>query len=444
MKPVILRMDSKGSISTESFDNVEDKFAARIARLRARRRGPLYPEIDDMTMDNESIKADINSLVQLGSIAGSLESLTEVMDSLLEENGMSPENIQQFELLANEIAGPLGEDPILLTDAQGVASTESIASQARAAYAGIVAGIKQLTSTVSQYYLRYRGLSGQLHAQLKSLQRDLKKIKYAKTLEIIPTPAMAGICAEDGSFDLSIAATTLRAFQSDVKWVVNVLAPETANMLDGVTQWLDTIDVSDDNTVTATFTKITDVATPQSPSDWRVVPMRGMMTVTRSALLFSNHCFTATRPLHPTPSASDYLVKAVMGSEITFTSLSDNPVVADDAVVSIDSIDTVLKMIDGCLEILDFNEVFSLHQVRLGKGLNGLINAGERLMQRSAAASGLSDASMAILVLAIQSPQSISLKAQSPFRDVLYESIRVTTGVIGLANAVKTAESSAE
>lgn len=446
MKPIMLRMDSKGKISTESFEAQQDKYAIRLARMRER-RDPLGIEYNDMTLENEAIKAEINSINMLQSIATSLESLTDVMEDLLESNGMSPENIQRFEVLANEIAGPMGDDPILLTNAQGVATTESMAQQARVAFASIASGVKRLATTVGQYYLRYRGLSGQLHAQLRILKTDLTKIKYSNPIQIIPTPAMAGICDESGTFDLAIAAQTLRQFTGDVKWTVNILAPETVNLMAAISQWLDNFEVTDDNVVDASFSKVLDINAPLPPTDWGVVPNEGygrQFKVSRSPLLFSNHCFVSLRPLNPLANDSEYLAKDLMASEITFTAQSDTPVVADDAVVTIDSLDTVLKMIDDSLEILDFHDVFNLHSARLIKELNGMINAGQRLMQRAGSAGELTESSMAKLVLAIQAPQSISLKAQSPFRDVLYESIRVITGVISLANAVKTAESSAE
>lgn len=446
MKPVILRMDSKGKISVESMQVQQDKYAIRLARMRDR-RDPLGIEYSDMTLENEAIKAEINSITMLQSIATSLESITEIMEDLLETNGMSPENINRMEELANEIASPLGEDPILLTDAQGVATTESLAQQARVAFASISAGIKRLVNSVSQYNLRYRGLSTQLHRQLKTAKADLTKIKYSTSIEIIPTAAMAGICDENGTFDLAIAAQTLRAFTGDVKWTVNILAPETVNLMASIGQWLDNFEVTDDNAVDASFSKVLDITAPLPPTDWAVVPNNEygrQFKVARSNLLFSNHGFVSLRPLNPTASDTEYLAKDLMVSEITFGSQSDTPVVADDAVVTIDSLDTVLKMIDDAMEILDFHDVFNLHSARLVKELNGMINAGQRLMQRAGSAGELTDASMAKLVLAIQAPQSISLKAQSPFRDVLYESIRVITGVISLATTVKTAESSAE
>lgn len=446
MKPVILRMDSKGKISTESMEVQQDKYAIRLARMRDR-RDPMGIEYNDMTLENESIKAEINSIVMLHSIATSLESITEIMEDMLETNGMSPENINRMEELANEIAGPLGEDPILLTDAQGVATTESLAQQARVAFASISAGVKRLANSVSQYYLRYRGLSTQLHRQLKTQKAELIKIKYSNAIEIIPTPAMAGICDENGTFDLAVAAQTLRAFTGDVKWTVNILAPETVNLMAAIGQWLDNFEVTDDNAVDASFSKVLDISAPLPPTDWSVVPNSAygrQYKVARSNLLFSNHYFVSLRPLNPATTDTSYLAKDLMTSEITFGAQSDSPVVADDAVVTIDSLDTVLKMIDDAMEILDFHDVFNLHSVRLVKELNGMINAGQRLMQRAGSAGELTDASMAKLVLAIQAPQSISLKAQSPFRDVLYESIRVITGVISLAATVKTAESSAE
>jgi len=447
MKPVMLRMDSTGKISQESLgEKPAVDYGARYERLRER-ADPEGISMVYMTLDNQGIQNHITGIGDLISIAGSLESLNETVEEMLHAGGMPPESIQRFEKLANEIAGPLGEDPIVLTDSEGVVSTESLSARARVAYQAIQNNLKVLVNTVNQYFLRYRSLTGNLHRQLKTHLADLKKVRYNDPIEIETTVAMVGICDEAGSFDLNVAREALRAFADELKWVVNILAPETTTLLSSVSGWLDAIEVGDDTEVNASFAKVDGIPAPTAPTTWAAVsrnkPTKAFRE-TSSTPTFAGHHFTAISPANPPKTDVEYLTSVLMGSEITYGNEKDSTLTLAEDIVEIDNIDTVIEMVEKAMEILDYHDVFNLHSTRLVKELNGLMNAGQRLMQRASAAGELSEPSIAKLVLAIQAPQAISLRAQSPFRDVLYESVRVVTGVVGLASSVKTTLSSAE
>lgn len=447
MKPVMLRMDSSGKISQESLEEKPAiDYAARYERLRER-ADPEGISMVYMTLDHRGIQNHISGINDLMSVASSLESLNETVEEMLHAGGVPAETIQRFEKLANEIAGPLGEDPIVLTDAEGVVSTESLSARARVAYQAIQNNLKALVNTVNQYFLRYRSLTGNLHRQLKLRHAELKKVRYNDPIEIETTVAMAGICDEAGNFDLNVARESLRVFANELKWVVNILAPETITMLSCVSGWLDSIEVADETVVNASFAKVEDIPAPSAPREWSVVtqskPTKAF-TETRSTPTFSGNAFTAISPKNPPKTDVDYLTGVLMGTEIGYGRDTDTTVTLAEDVVEIDNVDTVIDMVEKAMEILDYHDIFNLHSTRLVKELNGLMNAGQRLMQRASAAGDLSEPVVAKLVLAIQAPQAISMRAQSPFRDVLYESVRVVTGVVGLASSVKTALSSAE
>jgi len=446
MKSIMLRMDATGSISQESIQpGTGIDYAARYERMRDR-ADPEGHSMVYMTMDHRALSSHTSNISELMTLADSLESLNESVTELMVEGGMSPENLVRFEKLANYIAGPLGQDPIVLTDAEGIISTESLGSRARVAYQSIQNNLRSLVNSVSQYFLRYRSLTGSVARQLKIELADLKKVRYNDPIDVKTTLTMSAICDESGQFDLSVASEALRAFADEVKWVVNTLAPETISMLAAVGKWLDEMEVADDNTVNASFSKVMDIQPPLPLAAWPVVPRAGVKSysVTKSTPTFDGNGFTALTPNVPPKVDTDYLTVALMGSDITYGDKNKRAVIISNDIVEVDNIDTVIDMVERALEILEFHDIFNLHSTRLVKELNGLMNAGQRLMQKASAAGDLSESSVAKLVLAIQAPQAISLRAQSPFRDVLYESVRVVTGVLGLAGSVKTALSSAE
>lgn len=447
LKSVMIRMDSTGKISQESLEEKPPvDYAARYQRLRER-ADPEGISMVYMTLDNRGIRNHMSGIQDLMSIATSLESLNETVEELLHAGNVPAETIRRFEKLANDIAGPLGEDPIVLTDAEGVVSTESLSARARVAYQAIQNNLKTLVNSVNQYFLRYRSLTGNLHRQLKLQHGELKKVRYNDAIEIETTVAMAGICDESGSFDLNVARESLIAFANELKWVVNILAPETITMLSSVAGWLDSFAVGDETAVNASFAKVEDIPAPTAPTEWAVVPQSKAAKAfreTRSTPTFGGNAFNAITPTNPPKTDVDYLTGVLMGTEIGYGRDAESTVTLAEDVVEIDNIDTVIGMVEKAMEILDYHDVFNLHSTRLVKELNGLMNAGQRLMQRASAAGDLSEPVVAKLVLAIQAPQAISMRAQSPFRDVLYESVRVVTGVVGLASSVKTALSSAE
>lgn len=446
MKSIMLRMDATGTISQESIQPGSGiDYAARYERMRDR-ADPEGHSMVYMTMDHRALSSHTSNISELMTLADSLESLNESVTELMVEGGMSPENLVRFEKLANYIAGPLGQDPIVLTDAEGVISTESLGSRARVAYQSIQNNLRSLVNSVSQYFLRYRSLTGSVARQLKIELADLKKVRYNDPIDVKTTLTMSAICDESGQFDLSVASEALRAFADEVKWVVNTLAPETISMLAAVGKWLDEMEVADDNTVNASFSKVMDIQPPLPLTAWSVVPRAAVKSysVTKSTPTFDGNGFTALTPNVPPKVDTDYLTVALMGSDITYGDKNERAVIISNDIVEVDNIDTVIDMVERALEILEFHDIFNLHSTRLVKELNGLMNAGHRLMQKASASGDLSESSVAKLVLAIQAPQAISLRAQSPFRDVLYESVRVVTGVLGLAGSVKTALSSAE
>ena len=446
MKAIMLRMDTSGKISQESIQpDFGNDYAARYQRMRDR-ADPDGQSMVFMTMDHNAISSHVSGISELMTLADSLESLNESVTELMVEGGMSPENLARFEKLANYIAGPLGQDPIVLTDAEGIISTESLTSRARVAYQSIQNNLRALVNSVSQYFLRYRSLTGSVGRQLKAELAELKRVRYNDPLEIKTTLTMSGICDESGQFDLSVASEAMRAFSEEIKWVVNTLAPETIKLLGDVGKWLDNMEVTDDNAVNASFSKVLDINPPLPLTDWPVVPRAGAKgySVTKSTPTFGGNGFTALTPAVPPKVDTEYLAAALMGSDITYGDKNERAVIIANDIVEIDNIDTVIDMVERALEILEFHDIFNLHSTRLVKELNGLMNAGQRLMQKASASGDLSESSVAKLVLAIQAPQAISLRAQSPFRDVLYESVRVVTGVLGLAGSVKTALSSAE
>lgn len=447
MKAIVFNLQSTGTVSVESIEPTPKvDYAARLARLAAR-RDPDGIELANLTDAHRALQTDTNNLHILSSVAAGLEAIAETIEEVIRAEGISDDIVHRLGLIATELSAVIDVQPVGVYDNEGVATTESLVDTASTAYRAVQGGVKELVSNVSNYYQRYRSVSVTLHAQLQAARTAIHNSRYTGPVKFTPSVAMVGLTDVDGRFEFSAVVDALRRFTLETKWVVGTLAPETANLLDQVGQWVDNLDLSNDATVDSSFTLITDILPPQTPSDWNVIDNSEAdrrLLYTNSTPTFGNLGFTATRPIVPPATDADWLQLGLVLSNITYGAQDDLTLAANDAVIELEDASSVLALIDGALELLEYHTVFNLHSGRLVKALNGLINSGERLMERGSAVQDLSESSMAKLLLAVQAPLGLSLRAQSPFRDVLYESIRVLVGVVSLAKSVESAIDLAE
>jgi hypothetical protein len=453
MKSLFLQLQKNGSISTESIDwkaanqrLQERRDPAGLERMtEAERAVWLEQQLAQLGMESAALDADVSAIHQLSSIAASLESLGDTVLNMMEAGDVHPENIERLSQLATTISAPADDTPIALTNAEGVVSTESLSGRVKSVFVAIIAGIKRLINEVGQLLVRFRSLSGNLRRQLKNAQNGLRQYRTVGTLEFVPTVAMNALTDAEGEFDSQDALITMRRLVEQFTWCTNVLAPETTTFIVEMSKWLASLDLTSDESLLKTFEGITSVKLPQAPSAWKAVPggQRGFKE-TRSELTFTNHAFTAICADGPTKDAVDTLDRAVMNGVIEYDFVDGKTVVANDDVITVHSVSDISEMITLALNLLDLQDALQDHTTKMTKELNGLMTAGQWLMDAASKAEQLDDSSVAKVVLAIQAPQSVALRVHSPFRAVLYETTRVITGVASLATKAKTALDSAE
>ncbi len=455
MKSQMLQLHPDGTISTESLD-----WKAAAQRMQARRDPAgiermsdgekaawLEAELLQIGVESANLDADITAIQQLSFVAASLESLADTVSLLMVEGNSKPEHVSIMENLASMVSAPADATRVELTNNVGVVSTEAISSRVKSVFVAIVAGIKKLISDMAQLFSRFRGLNGKLRQQLKNQQNGLRQYKTVGLMEFTPTLAMSALVDGEGEFDSTEALATLRRLNAQFTWCTNILAPETTQFISDINKWIAALDLSSDETLVASFEKIKDIKVPVIPSDWERSKdnsvQRGFKAL-ESELTFGNHVFTAIVPNTPSSNSIDYLSNDVMSSVIEYDYKDGETVVANDDLISVNSVSDINEMITLSLGLLDLQEALQGHTTKMTKELNGLMTAGQWLMDAAAKAETLDDSSVAKIVMAIQSPQSIAMRVESPFRSVLYETTRVVTGVASLATKAKTALDSAE
>lgn len=439
----ILSLRSNGTISTES----DIDYAARIARMKERRRGPELSELD-LEREHARLDADVNDIEQLQNIGSSLESLSETVVALAKNNQLEPEEIQRFEQLASTIASPAIGDPIKLVDVDGQVSVESLVNTIRDIYASITAGIKGVVNSTTAFISKLRPTTGNLRRQIANAKRGLQTYRSRIDIDIIPDDAMATLVNADGEYDSVIISQSMSQLLIDAGYAVNELGSDTSTQVKQYSDWLAKLDLSSDEAFETSFDAIKTVAMVSPPSGWKAVTGVGEKRnqVARvSPVAFTGHQYLTFEPKYKADTPSEWLSATVFDTAVNYGVLGKYSIVPSEDVFTVADVGTVIRLLDQSLSLLDLHDVFSRTSVVTNKYLlNTIQSVNDITTNRIQQASALSEPNQAKLALAIQSVNALMMRTQRPYSDVLYETIRVINGVVSLAAVVKTAVEKAE
>ncbi|QXO10829.1 hypothetical protein pEaSNUABM54_00003 [Erwinia phage pEa_SNUABM_54] len=439
----ILSLQSNGTISTES----DIDYAARIARMKERRRGPVTSELE-LEREYSRLDADVNDIEQLQNIGSSLESLSETVVALAKNNQLDVAEIKQFEQLASVIASPAAADPIKLTTTDGQVSIESLTNVVRDIYQSITQSIRRVTNNTTAFVNRLRPTGAILRKDIKEVRDALMLYRDRVEIAIVPTDAMATLVSADGEYESVQLARSMTLLLDHTSYAVNELAIDTSAQAKAFSDWLAKLDFSSDDAYATTFSEVVKVPMVSPPGTWTTIENAGESRTQMakiSPVAFTGHQFLTYEPKTNPITPAEWLSSAVFETAFNYGTLGGGEILPSEDVFVVADVASVIRLLDQSLELLDLHDVYSRTSAVTTKYLLCTIATVDDISTaRLAEASLLGEGNQASLALAIQAVNAVLMRTQRPYSDVLYETIRVINGVVSLASSVKTAVEKAE
>lgn len=427
-KTTILQLQGDGTITTESLPIAEvpmgDPLAtACLGDIEAQRR-----RLDDDEME----------LVVLRSIGVALESLYnrhlgDVVTPTMEQIQLCDDSLS---IVMRSHDPHFGSFNLLKGT---TVSTEGLMDTLMSIWRKIEEGIKRLMAESGRLLMRYFGMNAQVRRGLKNAQNKLRNMKWEGGGPVLmeATPGMQALADHDGKWDLPTLPTRLKRFARIVNMVLIKHSNNMTGNLTEMARWVMAIDVTSDETARKMLTVqampkfnwltsvIPDVATKKGV-------VNGMLAVEVGGL-FGNHILYASSP-HVQPGDFDKAITLnYYDSDELYGYVDDTAVQLTEEEIQLPTPDVAKAMVDDALDILDSMDIFRGTQVRLNKAVDTLMMAGADLTKRAANAQISNDVADDITRL-LHAIQNVTMSSQQPFRDLMYDALRVTTGVLSLAD----------
>lgn len=439
----ILSLQSNGTISTES----DIDYAARIERMKERRRGPLTSELE-LEREYSRLDADVHDIEQLQNIGSSLESLSETVVALAKNNQLDVAEIKQFEQLASVIASPAVADPIKLTTIDGQVSIESLTNVVRDIYQSITQSIRRVTNNTTIFVNKLRPKGAILRKDIVAVREVLMLYRDRVDIPIVPTDAMATLVSAEGEYESVQIARAMGNLLEHTSYAVNELAIDTSAQAKAFSDWLCKLEFSSDEAFAASFSEVCKVPMVTPPGTWTPVENAGESKTQIAKLspsAFTGHQFLTYEPQSKPAAPSEWLSDALFNTAFNYGVLGVAEIVPSEDTFVVSDVAGVIRLLDQSLELLELHDIYSRTSAVTTKYLLSTIATVDDISTaRLAEASLLCESNQAGLALAIQSVNAVLMRTQRPYSDVLYETIRVINGVVSLATSVKTAVEKAE
>lgn len=370
------------------------------------------------------------SLLDLAKTTTSLEALNSTVVELLTAQGLTPETVERLEDLAGTLAEPVTEEPIKLSNAEGVITTEGLEDCLAGCYRGMLAGTNALIDLSERYYSEVLAVVVCVLERLQQQRLGVSQLPehgwWGVTLRRSVTPN-----TPDDLPDYTVGA---RRHLERVRWLLTVYYPHCCEKIELATSWLNAIDFTTNDTFDTTFSAIEGIPVCAPPEWGQVEDHSAGVWQTSPDFNGSQFDVRLEDPTALSPAPEVQLRSRILDCGIWWTGPQDG---LETRRLFFDRAD-LLGAIDTTVQQLQLQLYYLRAAIECVPDLRALASAAVAIFERAGHAGDLTDDRVDTIELLFKVPTALITKTQVPYCRLLYEALAQADTVSAIAELTGT------